>query len=617
METNSAHDYDNRSIDCVGSDAGFTLLWGEHDADSFCLLGSVTDRDLPTKFARLSADGQLLGPGPIRANVATSTRSTATVAVGGGLLALSEDPFSLDTIQSRRLDADGAPAFPGREISAGQYSDERCSWARVEALRVRPQGDKAFAAYQWTKVVGPEPEHGLSMIQVDEVDDDGLLVQRHSFALIDWFFGPNQPTQIDATPMAGGIAAAFDVKLPQYEPLPPRVHVLFESEGHSKTERVIDNGTMTASPTLASLGDSLLVVWSELIGDRWQLRRAVVDPAGQTPIVGDTFLEEPGSLQYPWLIRGEDQLLCAWWSDAEVHAARLDSRGRVLDTSPLILSAGPAVPGPIDGVWSGLSYVVAWRQGSSVRANRVTSRGRVADGLGLEVGKSQDPPGALASLPDGKVAIPYGDRIRFLTDQAVPVAPVSLAVQATSRGVQLQWEVSGEFGGVSSRLARRALRSPHEVAPPPEGYVRIAADMDFGGAGSHRYLDAEVDAGQWYAYAIALPMQDGSLVWSTPSLVQAQALTPSLALSAPMPNPVRGVANFRFSLPATRDDARLEIFDAAGRLVRRIALGPIEAGSHELAWDGLDDAGLTSPSGLFLARLSANGSKTVRFLRLR
>ena len=434
-----------------------------------------------------------------------------------------------------------------------------------------------------------------------------------------WDLHWNRLTQIDVAVTNVAVVAAYDVDFDFDSPNPPRVHLVrINSAGTIGTERVIDNGRQSMSPTLGSTGDSLLAVWSEIVEGRWRLRHAVIDPALRSAIIGEPLIDEAGSQTAPWLIAGDGQFLCLWLIDGEIHAVRIDAEGRVIDGTPLVLATNRPDTSPAQGVWTGVNYVVAWQQAGHVRANRVTARGRVADGLGFDVAVSRASPGALASLPDGKVAIPYGDRIRFLMDEAVPVAPVSLAVQASSQGVQLQWEVSGDFGGASSRLARRALRSPDELAPPPEGYARIAADMDFGGAGSHRYLDSDVEAGQWYAYAIALPMEDGSLVWSAPSIVQTEALMPALALHAPVPNPVRGVATFRLSLPTAAANARLELFDPAGRRVRRIALDRLEPGSHEIAWDGLDDLGREAAAGWFFARLTIGGeSRTARFVRIR
>ena len=58
----------------------------------------------------------------------------------------------------------------------------------------------------------------------------------------------------------------------------------------------------------------------------------------------------------------------------------------------------------------------------------------------------------------------------------------------------------------------------------------------------------------------------------------------------------------------------LEIFDVQGRRARLLHAGDLEAGPHDLAWDGRDDAGRPLVNGVYLARLDLGvWSRTVRF----
>jgi subtilisin family serine protease len=74
------------------------------------------------------------------------------------------------------------------------------------------------------------------------------------------------------------------------------------------------------------------------------------------------------------------------------------------------------------------------------------------------------------------------------------------------------------------------------------------------------------------------------------------------------PNPFRSATRVRG--PA---GGQVEIFDPAGRLVRRIRLG----GAGELVWDGTGAAGGSVPPGLYLARLRGDGGPARRLVRLR
>ena len=86
-----------------------------------------------------------------------------------------------------------------------------------------------------------------------------------------------------------------------------------------------------------------------------------------------------------------------------------------------------------------------------------------------------------------------------------------------------------------------------------------------------------------------------------------------LALHQNRPNPFNPSTTIAFDLPV-RAEARLSVYDAAGRLVRRLAAGELSPGRHEVRWDGLDDAGRPAASGVYFCRLRAG--KETRSIRL-
>jgi photosystem II stability/assembly factor-like uncharacterized protein len=85
------------------------------------------------------------------------------------------------------------------------------------------------------------------------------------------------------------------------------------------------------------------------------------------------------------------------------------------------------------------------------------------------------------------------------------------------------------------------------------------------------------------------------------------------ALAPPAPNPFDGPTLLRFSVGAA-GHVRLAVYDALGREVAVLADGPLEAGRHEVAFDGL-----RLPSGLYVVRMTTEGgfSQTRRLTRLR
>ena len=101
----------------------------------------------------------------------------------------------------------------------------------------------------------------------------------------------------------------------------------------------------------------------------------------------------------------------------------------------------------------------------------------------------------------------------------------------------------------------------------------------------------------------------------TSAATGAGALPPAPALRGAFPNPFNPRTDIAFDLPRATT-CRLQVFDAAGRLVRTLVDGPRSAGRHTVTWDGRDDGGTARPSGLYLVRLATPGANLTRKVTL-
>lgn len=87
---------------------------------------------------------------------------------------------------------------------------------------------------------------------------------------------------------------------------------------------------------------------------------------------------------------------------------------------------------------------------------------------------------------------------------------------------------------------------------------------------------------------------------------------------AASPNPFQARTTLVYDLPrSTR--VTLAIYDASGRLVRTLVPASLqEAGRHAFDWDGRDNAGATTATGLYFSRLQVEGRSDVkRVVRIR
>jgi flagellar hook assembly protein FlgD len=78
-----------------------------------------------------------------------------------------------------------------------------------------------------------------------------------------------------------------------------------------------------------------------------------------------------------------------------------------------------------------------------------------------------------------------------------------------------------------------------------------------------------------------------------------------------VPNPFNPQTTVRFSV-AEAGQVQLIVYSATGQCVRILVDGTLEAGTHDVVWDGRDAAGREVASGVYLCRLTAEQGVRVR-----
>jgi len=90
---------------------------------------------------------------------------------------------------------------------------------------------------------------------------------------------------------------------------------------------------------------------------------------------------------------------------------------------------------------------------------------------------------------------------------------------------------------------------------------------------------------------------------------------PQTALNPNYPNPFNPVTSISFTLVRS-GQVELSIFDVRGHKISTIINDELNAGVHRIQWSGSDDAGISVASGVYFAKLSANGSVQTRKMLL-
>ena len=72
------------------------------------------------------------------------------------------------------------------------------------------------------------------------------------------------------------------------------------------------------------------------------------------------------------------------------------------------------------------------------------------------------------------------------------------------------------------------------------------------------------------------------------------------------PNPFNPATTIRYDLTG-QAQVKLVIYAVTGREIRVLDQGQYAAGNYQVVWDGLNDAGVSVSTGVYFARLAANG----------
>jgi hypothetical protein len=114
----------------------------------------------------------------------------------------------------------------------------------------------------------------------------------------------------------------------------------------------------------------------------------------------------------------------------------------------------------------------------------------------------------------------------------------------------------------------------------------------------------------------------GDGVWTVPlsSLtadVRENNVPGTAVLERNYPNPFNPATTIGFMIPVP-ENVSLAIYNATGQKIRTLVDAPMPSGAHRVVWDGLTDAGMHVPSGVYLYELRAGTFRDAKkFLLMR
>lgn len=170
-------------------------------------------------------------------------------------------------------------------------------------------------------------------------------------------------------------------------------------------------------------------------------------------------------------------------------------------------------------------------------------------------------------------------------------------------GVQISWTTSREIDNLGFDI----LRSRSEDGT----YTKITdefvpADSD----GQYQFIDKNIQVGVRYYYKLEDVNLNGVRTEHGPISVEITA-PESFELSQNYPNPFNPETKIRYQLPNS-GEVVLKIFDILGREVKSLVNEKLEAGFHEVTWNGRNNSGRKVSSGVYYYQIRASEFKETK-----
>jgi len=177
-------------------------------------------------------------------------------------------------------------------------------------------------------------------------------------------------------------------------------------------------------------------------------------------------------------------------------------------------------------------------------------------------------------------------------DRVIPVATLleEFSTGFDSGRIEVRWSLSARDEGLEFSIER---------ARDGEDFVTLPAGPEELGDEKYLFADEDVVPGSSYTYRILVEDRESKRI-----LFETEPMdVPSIQITlSNHPNPFNPSTVIEYSLPS-QGRVSISIYDVNGKLVRRLVDRDIEAGTHNVAWNGLDDRKSAQPSGIYFCRL--------------
>ncbi len=191
-------------------------------------------------------------------------------------------------------------------------------------------------------------------------------------------------------------------------------------------------------------------------------------------------------------------------------------------------------------------------------------------------------------------------------DTGLPVELSAFSAMAEEKGITLEWVTESEINNLKWIIERKIDNSPDDAL--------MIAELEGQGTTSsqtiYSFTDTELEVGTTYEYTLKSVSYSGVIV-KEGSITVTALLPTKLELAQNYPNPFNGKTKIKFALP---DAAliRVTIYNTLGQKIKTIVNKRFEAGFHVVNWDGRNESGMMTASGIYFYVLNSKKTNIVK-----
>lgn len=206
----------------------------------------------------------------------------------------------------------------------------------------------------------------------------------------------------------------------------------------------------------------------------------------------------------------------------------------------------------------------------------------------------------------------YYDFSGYFTVTAPPVltvtSPAGGEVWGGGSTYTITWDSSNVTGTVQVQPYKGGVALENIAAGAPNtGSLQWTIPADYESGTDYR-ISISAMGGSCYDFSEYFTINRASAV-------PGGAIPERLALEGPVPNPFNPTTTVTVLVPEAGMVA-VDIYDLEGRLVRHLLSGHLAAGRHAVVWNGRDERGLNSASGMYVCRLRAGTASDIARMTL-